>query len=106
MVPRQHGCVVWGTGIVIKRLRGLAPPHASPSAAAGQHPNPPPLPHHYPPPNAPRPPSRTLGQLEAKARRQQQHGMACQPFAWEPELHHPPMPPLDALNALSEWMRA
>jgi len=86
-----------------QEARGLAPPHASPSAA-GHHPHPPSLPQHHPPPDSPRPYAHTLGQPEVEAGRQQQHSVACQPYALEPELHPPPplpLEPLDALNALS-----
>jgi len=85
-----------------QEAQGLAPPHASPSAAAtGHHAHPPPLPQHHPPPNARRPSDCTLAQPKVEARPQQQHNVACQPYAREPELHPLPPPPLEPLDALS-----
>jgi len=68
-----------------QEAQGLAPPLASPSstAATAEH-HPPhhsPLPQHHPPPNAPHPSARNLGQPEAETHPQQQHGVACQPYA-------------------------
>ena len=104
MVPRQHGSVVWPTGIVIKRLmlwlRHTLPP--SSAAAAGHHPHPPhpqhhPHPsHHHPPPDAPCPSDHTMAQPEVETHCQHQHGVPCHPYTGELELY----PSLSA-NALS-----
>ena len=64
--------------------QGLAPPPYSTSfAAVAGHPpsHHPPLPQHQPPPDAQHPSPCNLGQPEAEAHPQQQHGVACQPYA-------------------------